>query len=194
MDFIQFLISLFTDQGLDATLVLGSAIKEIEEKLFYIKTDAEKIKLLDDFFLSHINHSFSLKCQLINSSIKIIQERSGNIAVTELTRLLNLNSRTFERNFLEQVGIFPKLYSKIFKLNHIIKLLQETNHPSLIDLTYQHGFYDQSHFIKNFKWFYGECPTMLDHSKPVEAFKIIESSCKPRSIYTTDQVSAPVEI
>ncbi|MCE7995567.1 MAG: AraC family transcriptional regulator [Roseivirga sp.] len=94
----------------------------------------------------------------ITSALSILAERKGNIGVNELTTAVNCGERKLERLFKRFIGLSPKFYARIIRLSYIFELMQEGN-KSWSDLVYDSGFYDQSHFIKNFKEFTGEDPS-----------------------------------
>ena len=68
------------------------------------------------------------------------------------------NERQIERLFSKYIGLSPKFYSRIIRFSHIFELMRSKDN-SWGDLVYKSGFYDQSHFIKNFKEFTGEDPS-----------------------------------
>ncbi|MFY0592096.1 DUF6597 domain-containing transcriptional factor [Roseivirga sp.] len=102
------------------------------------------------------------KMKVITSQIDLviheIQQAQGNIRISTLAKNAKLSERSLERKFLRHIGLSPKLYARIIRLGQVFKLMQE-NDQSWCDLVYKSGFYDQSHFIKNFKEFTGEDPT-----------------------------------
>lgn len=91
-------------------------------------------------------------------AVKKILESKGSIPVAQLCQFINISERQLERQFLKHIGISPKLYARIIRFNYIFELMQNQD-QSWSDLVYQSGFYDQSHFIKNFKEFTGEDPS-----------------------------------
>ncbi|NQY35322.1 MAG: AraC family transcriptional regulator [Alteromonadaceae bacterium] len=66
--------------------------------------------------------------------------------------------RQLERYFKQAIGLPPKLYCRIIRFAYIFKLIS-TNNSNWSEISTQAGFYDQSHFIKNFKEFTGEEPS-----------------------------------
>lgn len=94
----------------------------------------------------------------ISASVSLLLERKGNIGVNELTEAVNCGERKLERLFKRFIGLSPKFYARIIRLSYIFELMQEGN-KNWSDLVYDSGFYDQSHFIKNFKEFTGEDPS-----------------------------------
>ncbi len=79
-------------------------------------------------------------------NLKTIQNQTG------------ISERKLERYFKKHIGLSPKSYSRIIRFSYIFQLVQEDT-IDWADIVYVSGFYDQSHFIKNFKEFTGEHPS-----------------------------------
>lgn len=91
-------------------------------------------------------------------AVSIIQNSHGLVPISELALASGKSERQLERLFSKFIGLSPKFYSRIIRLGHIFELMQSKDN-SWSDLVYESGFYDQSHFIKNFKEFTGEDPS-----------------------------------
>ncbi len=109
---------------------------------------------IEDQFLSRVNSTESS----VEKVIKLMQEKHGILDVGELSTQVGYNKRTLERLFKKQVGLSPKLYSRIVRLSYIFECVKEEDY-SWASIAYQAGFTDQSHLIKNFKEFTGEDPS-----------------------------------
>jgi transcriptional regulator GlxA family with amidase domain len=90
-------------------------------------------------------------------TIRYIIETNGITNVRELAKRNFLSTRQFERNFIQFAGFSPKLFSRIIRFQ---STLQEYGNQfrSLTDIAYDTGYYDQSHFIQDFKQFSGHNP------------------------------------
>jgi AraC-like DNA-binding protein len=71
----------------------------------------------------------------------------------EVKNELNISYRYLRKTFHQQIGLSPKLFSKISRFSTAFQLLQSGRFDKLTDLAYQLGYYDQSHFIREFKYF-----------------------------------------
>ncbi len=91
-----------------------------------------------------------------------ILEKRGLISVEELATEFSISTRHLEREFKKSVGITPKLYIRIIKFSHIFNVMQEDK--PWVQVALQSGYFDQSHFIKNFKAFTGEDPSKYGFS------------------------------
>ena len=58
-----------------------------------------------------------------------------------------------EEKFSKSLGISPKEFCKIEKLNHFLSNFFQYEDMNLTQLTFKSGYYDQSHLIKDFKYF-----------------------------------------
>lgn len=92
-------------------------------------------------------------------AVEHILKSKGSVSITSLCDDIDISERQLERQFLRQVGLSPKFYARIIRFSYIFELIQQ-NDQSWSDIVYQSGFYDQSHFIKNFKEFTGEDPSV----------------------------------
>ncbi|SDP21682.1 Helix-turn-helix domain-containing protein [Mucilaginibacter sp. OK268] len=73
---------------------------------------------------------------------------------------LNLSERSLERLFLTHIGITPILYARICRFQTSVALLRKGEIRSLTDIAYTLGYFDQSHFIRDFKIFSGVSPSI----------------------------------
>lgn len=57
------------------------------------------------------------------------------------------------------IGVSPKQLSKMIRIQSVLKSITEsTKYSNLTDVAYENNFYDQAHFIKEFKEFTGVSP------------------------------------
>lgn len=117
----------------------------------------EMIIKFDHFFLQLIERS-PIKKHVIDAAIELIFEQNGMVSIQEMSEQLNTSQRQIERYFKRYIGLSPKLYTRIIRFNYIFELMKNADH-NWQDLVFKSGYYDQSHFIKNFKEFTGEDPT-----------------------------------
>ncbi|MEZ5083281.1 MAG: helix-turn-helix transcriptional regulator [Bacteroidales bacterium] len=94
----------------------------------------------------------------IDRALHIIFQKNGFVNIRELAEKSCLSISQFRKRFNEEVGMSPKEYTKIIRIRYISEFLSQ--HPSLnlTQLTYKLGYFDQSHFIKDFKSVTGVSP------------------------------------
>ena len=79
--------------------------------------------------------------------------------VADICKQTGCSERQLERMFRKYIGLSPKLYSRIIRFAHIFQVVQGSKEMNGSQLGIASGYYDQSHFIKNFKAFAGEEPS-----------------------------------
>ncbi|WP_428664180.1 helix-turn-helix domain-containing protein [Runella sp.] len=134
--------------------VLRSELLILEEQLCEAKTDTNKIKVIEQFLISRLKQSVA--DNLVLAALSLIHKAKGNIRIKELTEQLHTSQSPLEKRFRQVVGTSPKKFASIVRFKHTLQLFDSQN--SLTELGYEAGFYDQAHFIKEFKNFTGETP------------------------------------
>jgi AraC-like DNA-binding protein len=99
-------------------------------------------------------------------AIETIESCKGRIAVEQLARQLGLSSRHLTRKFKEQIGISPKHLCRNIRFKQVYKRIEAASHYNWADVALAFGYYDQSHFINEFKYFTGKSPETYFLSSP----------------------------
>ncbi|CAI9395194.1 HTH-type transcriptional activator RhaS [Bacillus sp. T2.9-1] len=73
----------------------------------------------------------------------------GTMRINELAQDVVLSRRQFGRKFTERIGVSPKAFSQIVQFQYALDLANTTN--KLVDIAFEAGYTDQSHFIKEFR-------------------------------------------
>lgn len=137
-------------------------LKELELALFDAKSESAIKATLDRAFE---RSRLSQHCNaLIDLSLQRIFDARGILSVDDILRRTGCHYRTLEKQFKHHVGLSPKTLAKVIRFKHVMHALHAASKPTLTsrlpELSVQDfGFYDQSHFIKEFKYFTGATPT-----------------------------------
>jgi len=129
-------------------------VQEVEEKLAVSTTDKQRIKIVEQFLLSQLKDVETDK--LIVEAVKLIYQSKGTIRVKELNEKLFISQSPFEKRFRKVVGTTAKKFASIIRFNSVLDNLKETK--TLTEICYENNFFDQAHFIKDFKRFTGDPP------------------------------------
>ena len=118
----------------------------------------ERIKLLDNFLLKQLDKSIPPDPVLVQA-VELIATHKGVLPVQSLLQKIKVNERTLERKFKLHTGISPKHFSGIVRLNTSAKRMQRMKEEDrLTGIAYESGYFDQAHFIKEFKKYTGITP------------------------------------
>ena len=155
-NFFNFPLSELTSQTVDAEIILGNEIKELREKMLY-SNQFQKINLLEKFLMQ--NFKVPAANKNLHALLVSFEKEISRFTVTELSAKLGLSNRQVERNFSKYIGLTPKSFLKIKRLQNVLKHIQKNNTVDWITLSYISGYYDQSHFVNDFRDFSGMNPS-----------------------------------
>ena len=83
----------------------------------------------------------------------------GLIRVEALAEHVGVTERQLQRLFLRDIGLSPKQFLRTIRFQEVLRALQAGTPTRWADLALRFGFYDQAHFIRDFKAFTGESPS-----------------------------------
>lgn len=130
---------------------------EIEQQILNTNSTSDRIDHIEAFLLSRLATVESID-NIIKSTIETILTAHGQLSVDELSKQSNINRRQLERKFSSAIGLSPKQLSKTIRLQTTLKMLINKKFTSLTALAYEGEYYDQAHFIKDFREFTGLTP------------------------------------
>lgn len=128
-------------------------LSETEEKLAAASGDKQRINIVEQLLLAHLQEQS--QDVLVAKAIAQIHQSNGTMSITQLARYLNISQSPLEKRFRKIVGASPKKFSSVVRIKHTLNSLTANNYQETIFLA---GYYDQAHFIKNFKTFTGTTP------------------------------------
>lgn len=147
----------YTDRVVDLYETGNNSLIEFAEYVQTIEHTETKLEALNRFFGGLINDTDPTESP-VDVAVNMIFAKHGTVSVKELVTAAMISERQLERLFQKYIGLSPKFFTRIIRFNYIFQLMQQGD-PTWADLSYQSGFYDQSHFIRNFKTFTGEDPS-----------------------------------
>ncbi len=95
---------------------------------------------------------------IIDSALERIRYKNGIITIKELSTNEYISERHLNRLFNEHIGINAKLFLRLVRINHSMTLLKKTDLESNINIAQTLGYFDQAHFIHDFKQICGVTP------------------------------------
>ena len=119
---------------------------------------AEKVLKIESWFVEFLSE-LSFEQTRGQKAVELIIKNNGREELKAIQEEVGISERTLERYFKGKIGLSPKYYSRIIRFSHIFRLVQTDDGIDWSDIVFLSGFYDQSHFIKNFKEFTGEDPS-----------------------------------
>ncbi len=144
----------FTDQVVPLEKLIPHEVENLKKLQHPNLSAIERVKVAEDWLSSFsVNHY-----QKVRNAVDQTLESKGMVDVELLAEENEIGSRQLERLFKRAVGVSPKFYSRIIRFSNIFKVM-DSKDQSWVKVALQSGYFDQSHFIKNFKEFTGEEPS-----------------------------------
>jgi len=159
MQFFKFPLHETYNQNVALQDINGQTGRDLEEKMGEATTFYQRVEIIESYFLSLFKNNFlDFEFRRINHIAELIKKSYGNISIDLMISEACLSRKQFERIFAEHIGISPKQYLKIIRFQSAIFQKQQNIDLSMTELSYECGYFDQSHFIKDFKSFCGFTP------------------------------------
>jgi len=146
-----------TDHAYEAEAVLGRDVKVLHDRLHHCRQVGDMFHVTEEFLLGKLRTFHRVDC--VQGAAAQMLQRHGQVDLQQLVSVSGLSHRQFRRKFAEQVGIAPKLYARINRLQHALRLKTECPTMTWTEVTYRAGYFDQTHLVKDFKVLTGETPS-----------------------------------
>lgn len=154
--FIRVPMHLFRDATVNFFDLWNGATSELEDKLACIPDDEGRSAVVQDFLLSQLKlEKQDLQVAYCLNKAQLTQ---GSIAVRKLAEETGLSQRQLSRRFHQSIGLSPKEYLSVCRFNASLQYLSKYPGISLTEIAYLGGYYDQAHFIRDYKVYAGHSP------------------------------------
>ncbi|NQV49298.1 MAG: AraC family transcriptional regulator [Candidatus Marinimicrobia bacterium] len=147
------------NQTLSLRVIQKEFVDQIESELYEAQSFSQRVGIMNHFLglLLQKNGRLEPQPRLIDS-LMIIDHSMGMVDIVTLANKACLSRKQYERIFKTNVGISPKRFLRIIRLQHALFKKQLTPNLSLTELAYDCGYYDQSHMINDFNLLTGMAP------------------------------------
>jgi len=141
----------------DGRDVLDADIVGLEARLLEACEFAQRVRIVEDVLLRRLD------CALPRSGMQhaadqlIRSQGCGNLP--GLAASLGLSDSSWRRHFITQIGVAPKRYLRMLRFHHAVALKRDVPGLSWTDVCQEAGYYDQSHFIAEFRELGGAAPS-----------------------------------
>lgn len=156
--------SSFSNQMPELPAFLGREGSMIQEQVLMAGSHEERVRLLSRFLI-RLTRRRKQEVNAAHIAVERIIETEGQINVQQLASEVSLSTRQFERRFKEFSGFTPKLYTRIIRFHRALSAYGDSQR-SLTEIAYDCGYYDQSHFIHEFREFSGYHPRQYFFGRP----------------------------
>jgi len=136
--------------GDDAADVLG-------RQVIQASSTEERIAIVEKFLLDRLSEKATID-NIVKTTVDTLLLSKGSKPITSILKDDLSKRRQLERKFINQIGISPKQLGKVIRLQATLQMLLNQKSETLTEIAYESEFFDQAHFIKDFKEFTGITP------------------------------------
>lgn len=146
------------DDIVEADSIWGKEIELLCERLYESSGTGEMIWILERFLTRKLRQrNKAVGNPALEKAVELMCGRRF-YSLKDIQCLTNTTKKTLERYFLERVGLSPKRYARICRFNFVKAMFDKNPSLNWQEVAFSAGYYDQSHFIKEFKAFSGKTP------------------------------------
>lgn len=155
--FFPFPMDEIRDSVVDADLVWGRDFAHLREELLATKEIDTRFKMVESFLLKKFRLTLELN-PCVAFAIAEMTERPDSLNIARMNQRIGYSQKHFTEMFRKNVGVTPKAYLKLMRFQKAVKTIDAASLIEWDMLAQDCGFYDQSHFINDFKHFSGFTP------------------------------------
>lgn len=147
-----------TNKFEDLQSVVPNLSKKLSQQTERIETLLELKPILDEIFLKEIKNELISFDNRLHGAIELILKSQGTLSI-EKDLDVGISPRQLRRLFNFYIGDTPKVFSKVVRFQSLLNGKPSTQSLRDNKLYFDLGYFDQTHFIKEFKHLYGSTPT-----------------------------------
>lgn len=137
--------------------LFGAWGARLQDTLANIENVQDKISFIQNALIDLL-HKNPKNYALLDYTIDVINEAQGMVRIKDLEEQTGYSKRYLDMLFKEHVGVSPKLLARITRFQRFYQLWAQKKSPTFYADELYSSYYDQAHFIKEFKRFTGFTP------------------------------------
>jgi AraC-like DNA-binding protein len=151
---------------IDAHLIFGNQIKTYIDQLENAASKESMVKIAESFIFQ-----LMLKAKIGHLKMDEIFKKGfpdlANITVQKLAKEYHLCEKQFKRNFIENIGVNPKMYLNILRFHKAYNIKNANPHWDWLRIAVESGYYDYQHLSKEYLLFTNHTPVQYhQHIEP----------------------------
>ena len=158
VNFVKTPLEKLVDKETPISELFGQAeAYELEQQMIQAFDTQQRIDIIETFLLKKLNEKNTIS-NIVKSTVDALLKTNGTTPINVILKDEISKKRQLERHFKKQVGISPKKLGKAIRLQATLQLLLNKKSETLTDIAYESDYFDQNHFIKDFKKLVGVTP------------------------------------
>lgn len=175
-------LSEFRNRTVDLDTVIHDSVMALDQRLGATESTLHRIEALEAYLMELIDPGLIPPADT-NRLIRTFCAQTEQLSVKSFCDQHGIGQRALERLFHVWIGVNPKAFNRINRFRWILNRLLDKRYSDLTSLAYEYGYYDQAHFIKDFRSFTGCSPShFVNHTVSVkQIIRIINHDGIPSS-------------
>ncbi|QQE73726.1 helix-turn-helix transcriptional regulator [Brevibacillus composti] len=159
--FLKFPVSAFLGHHVFLEEIWGAEGLYFAEEILAALTVTAVIHTVEKKLQQLLHAEAASSHPLVRTSLQVMYASKGVLSTSDLADQLSFSERHVRRTFDRELGVSPKEMLGIIRFQSMLQELYSSAVPSFTDMALKYGYYDQSHFIKSFKRYYGMLPKQI---------------------------------
>jgi len=134
-----------------------SEVEDLESQLFEQPTSVARVRLVERFLLGVLRARESDR--LVERTVMHLCSGSHGMSVAQIAREFGATERTLERRFRCAIGVPPKRFARVMRLQAAVSVQAPPERWSEFALDF--GYYDQSHMNREARAIFGASPSSM---------------------------------
>ena len=158
--FIQQKVDALSDKVVKPEAYFGEEVYTFRKALLSEDTPEGKFRLGETWLSQLFSPAHLPKTEVLQVLEKIQSDPGLELnTITSLIQETGLSKKHFSSLFKKYIGLSPKQYQRVIRFNEILLSIQQKEQVEWTQIALSCGYYDQAHFIKEFKLFCGINPS-----------------------------------
>jgi AraC-like DNA-binding protein len=148
----------FRDAHVALEDVWGSRADCLRTRILEADTPARKFAALESVLSAEVVRPM-VRDRAVAHALEALTVRSHPGAVAQVTSATGLTAKRFIQRFTDEVGLTPKRFCRVRRFQRVLRRVHRAPSVDWSDIAMAAGYYDQAHFIHDFRAFSGLTPT-----------------------------------
>jgi AraC-like DNA-binding protein len=162
-------IGVFNNRVSDLCDIIGSPVKILYSELLEITETNRRIALIENFLSKRLTTTGrkSFRIDKVANILTSINKNPTETCINTIASKHGITPRYLHKLIYQHTGLSPKAFNKINRFQRSLRLIAKNDQP-FTSIAYDCGYFDQSHFIRDFKSFTSVTPSAyLENKFPV---------------------------
>ncbi len=151
--------------------IWGQQGLRLENAVLSTRETRARLELIETFLINKLPVAPD---PIVKYSIDWMKAHPDSASINELVAQLPIGERQLERAFKTHIGISPKLYANMIRLQFFLRSMRRRGEKNLTSLAYGSGYYDQAHLVRTFKMRSGITPSRYRRVRDFLALNFIQ--------------------